>query len=233
MFGFGNMMKEFEDDPFFGDMPSGFGRSGFPSLMGSNSNAKNNDRMEVGNPFQMFGNFEKMMKGMETNMGKMRNDPNVHSFSSSSVMTYHNDGKSKPKVYQASSSTRRAPGDIRETHRSLRDSERGIEKMAIGQHIGNKGKTVEKRRTNGKQIEERREYHQMDEEHLPAFEEEWKRKTSSFKNLGFDYKDHRSVGQNKQRQRGLPQPERSHNHEKQVRISDERPTGPGRRGRGY
>ena len=45
-------------------------------------------------------------------------------------------------------------------------------------------------------------------EHLPAFEEEWKRKTSSFKNLGFDYKDHRSVGQNKQRQRGLPQPER-------------------------
>jgi len=180
MFGFGNMMKEFEDDPFFGDVPSTFGRSGFPSLMGPDSNNKANAGGKGSHPFDsMFGNFGKMMQDMEANMGKMRNDPNVHSFSSSSVMTYQNDGKSKPKVYQATSSTRRAPGDVRETRRAVRDSERGIEKMAIGHHIGSKGKVVEKRRTNGKHIEERQEYHHMDEEQLPAFEEEWKRKTSS------------------------------------------------------
>merc|ERR1711881_531040 len=116
--------------------------------MDSDSSSKKIERGGGGqDPFQsMFGNIGKMMKDMESSMGKMKNDPNVHTFSSSSVMSYQNDGKSKPKIYQASPSSRKAPGDIRETRRSVRDSERGIEKMAIGHHIGSKGRVVEKRR---------------------------------------------------------------------------------------
>lgn len=39
-------------------------------------------------------------------------DSNSHSFSSSSVMTYSKVGNEPPKVFQASSSTRRAPGGV-------------------------------------------------------------------------------------------------------------------------
>lgn len=39
-------------------------------------------------------------------------DPNGHSFSSSSVMTYSKVGDEPPKVFQASTQTRRAPGGV-------------------------------------------------------------------------------------------------------------------------
>ena len=42
-------------------------------------------------------------------------DPNVHSYSSSSVMTFSSDGGGgRPRVYQASSSTRAGPGGVSE-----------------------------------------------------------------------------------------------------------------------
>ena len=40
-------------------------------------------------------------------------NPTAHSFSSSSVMTYSKVGDEPPKVFQASSQTRRAPGGVR------------------------------------------------------------------------------------------------------------------------
>ena len=39
-------------------------------------------------------------------------DPNGHSFTSSSVMTYSKVGDEPPKVFQASTQTRRAPGGV-------------------------------------------------------------------------------------------------------------------------
>lgn len=39
-------------------------------------------------------------------------DPNGHSFCSSSVMTYSKVGDEPPKVFQASTQTRRAPGGV-------------------------------------------------------------------------------------------------------------------------
>ena len=43
------------------------------------------------------------------------NDPNAHTFSSSSVMHYSSSGgeSGQPKVYHATSSTRQAPGGVR------------------------------------------------------------------------------------------------------------------------
>ena len=37
---------------------------------------------------------------------------NMHSYSSSTVMSYTNDGRGQPKVYQATTSTRQAPGGV-------------------------------------------------------------------------------------------------------------------------
>ena len=46
-------------------------------------------------------------------MHRMRSDPNAEVFSSSSVMTYSSTGDgSRPKIYQATTSTRRAPGQV-------------------------------------------------------------------------------------------------------------------------
>ena len=66
-------------------------------------------------------------------------NPNGYSFSSSKVMTYSNDGRGDPKFFEASSSTRTAPGGVKETQRTLRDSESGIHKMAVGHHLGKYG----------------------------------------------------------------------------------------------
>ena len=46
------------------------------------------------------------------------NDPNAHTFSSSSVMHYSSNGGQggQPKVYHASTSTRQAPGGVRPSH---------------------------------------------------------------------------------------------------------------------
>jgi len=44
----------------------------------------------------------------------MSNNPNCHSFTSSSVMTYTTDETGRPQIYQASSSTRTAPGGVSE-----------------------------------------------------------------------------------------------------------------------
>ena len=42
----------------------------------------------------------------------MSNNPNAYSYSSSSVMSYSSDGRSEPKYFQASKSTKRAPGGV-------------------------------------------------------------------------------------------------------------------------
>lgn len=47
-------------------------------------------------------------------------------------------------MYQSSSSTRTAPGGIRETKKAVADSRSGTKKMAIGHHIGERGHIIER-----------------------------------------------------------------------------------------
>ena len=48
------------------------------------------------------------------------------------------------QVYQASTTTRTAPGGVREVQRSVSDSRSGVRKMAVGRHLGERGHVVEK-----------------------------------------------------------------------------------------
>uniref|UniRef100_A0A2K5YDT8 Myeloid leukemia factor 1 n=1 Tax=Mandrillus leucophaeus TaxID=9568 RepID=A0A2K5YDT8_MANLE len=59
---------------------------------------------------QMVSNMRNYMQKLERNFGQLSLDPNGHSFCSSSVMTYSKIGDEPPKVFQASTQTRRAPG---------------------------------------------------------------------------------------------------------------------------
>ncbi len=47
-------------------------------------------------------------------------------------------------MYQASTTTRTAPGGVREVQRSVSDSRSGVRKMAVGRHLGERGHVVEK-----------------------------------------------------------------------------------------
>jgi len=171
--------KSFEEDPFFSGMPS------FP-LSISDGTTGGKQRHQGKDPFSdMFKGIEDMQSNMLKSFqmfdkhGSGNPGAGGHSYHSSSIMTYSNDGKSKPKYYQATSSSRTAPGQIKETRRSVRDSERELEKMAIGHHMGEKAKIMEKRRTRGVEEEECNYIH-MDEDESPAFEKEWQRRASQF-----------------------------------------------------
>ncbi|XP_049582712.1 myeloid leukemia factor 1 isoform X1 [Syngnathus scovelli] len=141
------------------------------------------------NPFNMFDsmmtNVRSSMDGMFRNFENMSIDPNAHLFSSSSVMTYSKVGNEPPKVFQASSSTRQAPGGVKETVKAVRDSESGLEKMAIGHHIKDRGHVVEKKRnkkTGDKEFLQ--DFQNLDESEAQSFDEEWQKEFSKFRPSG-------------------------------------------------
>ncbi|XP_041850609.1 myeloid leukemia factor 1 [Melanotaenia boesemani] len=144
----------------------------------------NNTMME--NPFSMFDNMmvnmRNRMEDMHRNFGNMPKDANTHSFSSSSVMTYSKAGNEPPKVYQATSSTIRAPGGIKETRQAVKDSESGLHEMKIGHHIQDRGHVVEKKYNNKTGEKEfNQDFQNMDEAEAQSFDDEWQEKVSQFK----------------------------------------------------
>ncbi|KAG8445248.1 hypothetical protein GDO86_010142 [Hymenochirus boettgeri] len=130
----------------------------------------------------MMANMRNRMTDMRRNFEGLSESPNVHSFSSSSVMTYSKKGDEPAKVFQATSQTRRAPGGIKETKKAVRDSESGLEKMAIGHHIKDRGHIIQKSKNNKTGDQElNQEFLNLDESEGPSFDHEWQSKTSKFR----------------------------------------------------
>ncbi|XP_053728011.1 myeloid leukemia factor 1 [Synchiropus splendidus] len=206
-----NILRDFDEDPFFSDpfrahgehmrqvmrsFSEPFGRPFMPSIMDGRSHdaagqtssspaLRNDNRDMTTNPFgmvdHMMANMRSRMDEMHRSFGNMSADPNTHSFSSSSVMTYSKVGNDPPKVFQASSSTRCAPGGIKETRRTLKDSDSGLEKMSIGHHIKDRGHVVERksnRKTGEKELIQ--DFQNMDESEARAFDEEWQQSLSNY-----------------------------------------------------
>ncbi|XP_017270952.1 myeloid leukemia factor 2 [Kryptolebias marmoratus] len=170
--------------------------------------------MGMGGGFMdMFG----MMGEMMGNMERMTGTPNCQTFSSSTVISYSSSDSGAPKVYQQTSETRTGPGGIRETRQSMRDSESGFERLAIGHHIRDRAHIMERsrnRRTGDR--EERQDFINLDESEAAAFDEEWRREAGRYvppNARGLDYgQDLHGGGQ----QLALPAPPSStppHRHE--------------------
>lgn len=98
----------------------------------------------------------------------MAQSGNCHSFTSKSVMTFAGNGQ--PQVYQATMSTRTAPGGVKETKTTVCDSRTGTKKMAIEHHIGDRAHILEREHNlhSGEQ-EERQEFINLDEGFLHKF----------------------------------------------------------------
>ncbi|XP_062988110.1 myeloid leukemia factor 1 isoform X2 [Elgaria multicarinata webbii] len=165
----------------FGGMATSFPLMPFGSFGGMN--------MDFRDPFsamdRMMSNMRNSMVELQRNFDKMAFDPNAHSFSSSSVMTYSKKGDEPPKVFQASAQTRVAPGGIKETRKAVKDSESGMEKMSIGHHIQDRAHVVQKAKNNKTGDEElNQEFVNLDEAEAHAFDEQWQKEILRFKPSG-------------------------------------------------
>lgn len=107
---------------------------GFPlDLFGSRRPASSNALMiPSGIPgfndfFSDFGSPFAMMERMMRDAPHNPNEP-IQSFTSTTVMSF-NGPNGQPKIYQESTARRYGPGGIEETRQTVRDSERGINKV--------------------------------------------------------------------------------------------------------
>ncbi|XP_063349407.1 myeloid leukemia factor 1 isoform X3 [Pelmatolapia mariae] len=186
---FNSSLREFDEDPFVSDpfrahrehmrqmmrsFSEPFGGALMPSLM----DGRNRGHEMIEHPSSSHPLRNEHRENMSA-------DSNTHSFSSSSVMTYSKVGNEPPKVYQATASTRCAPGGIKETRQAIRDSESGLEKMKIGHHIQDRGHVVEKKynkKTGEKEFNQ--DFQNMDESEAQSFDDEWQQEVSKFQQTG-------------------------------------------------
>ncbi|XP_059711847.1 myeloid leukemia factor 1 isoform X2 [Haemorhous mexicanus] len=136
-----------------------------------------------------FSAMDRMMSNMRNNMLEMHRkfddlsiQPEGHSFSSSSMMTYSRVGDEPPKVFQATAQTRTAPGGVKETRKALKDSESGLEKISVGHHIQDRAHVI-RRSKNAKTGDEEmnQEFINLDESEAGTFDEEWQREIMKFR----------------------------------------------------
>ncbi|XP_064610629.1 myeloid leukemia factor 2-like isoform X2 [Liolophura sinensis] len=160
---------------------------------------RNNQLQPFGMFDSMFGNMFKNMRNMMADVQRgfvdVQNNPDSHCYTQSSFVSYSQSGNGAPKVYQASTSTRNQPGGIKETHRTLRDSESGVEKMSIGRHIQDRAYVMERSRNRKTGEEEQNQnFVNMDEGEAQSFDQEWREKTShvSRGSRGVDHRSRRS-----------------------------------------
>ncbi|XP_062438483.1 myeloid leukemia factor 1 isoform X4 [Rhea pennata] len=131
---------------------------------------------------RMMSNMRNSMLEMQRKFDDLSVRPDAHTFSSSSVMTYSKIGDEPPKVFQASAQTRTAPGGVKETRRALKDSESGLEKMAIGHHIHDRAHVIQKSKNKKTGDEElNQEFINLDESEAQTFDEEWQKEIMKFK----------------------------------------------------
>nr|XP_055177327.1 myeloid leukemia factor 1 isoform X1 [Nyctereutes procyonoides] len=209
---FGMLSSSFEDDPFFSDsfiahresmrqmmrsFSEPFGRD-LLSISDGRRRAHNRMRHDDGEsslarsdvgPFQaldrMTANLRRGALELQRTLGHLTLDPNGHSFSASSVMTYSKVGDEPPKVFQASTQTRRAPGGIKETRKALRDSDSGLEKMSVGHHLHDRAHVIKKSKNNKTGDEEvNQEFINMNECDAHAFDNEWQNEILKYKPVG-------------------------------------------------
>ncbi|XP_077635555.1 myeloid leukemia factor 1 isoform X4 [Crocuta crocuta] len=211
---FGMLSSSFEDDPFFSDSFIAH-RENMRQMMRSFSEPFGRDLLSISDGRGRAHNQMRHDDGGNSLTGHLSVDPNGHSFSSSSIMTYSKVGDEPPKVFQASTQTRRAPGGIKETRRALRDSDSGLEKMAVGHHLHDRAHVIKKSKNNKTGDEEvNQEFINMSESDAHAFDDEWQNEILKYKPVGqwrnVENPRMRSVGHESSGSRELKRREKSH-----------------------
>jgi len=181
-----SIMNSFMRDPFADMMGGPMGGLGMlappPMATGRQGDHRQMALARHGGHQDAYGGLGMMPMGFP-NMGNLfqpmtQNPGNCSVFSSSTIMTMTQGPDGRPQVYQASTSTRQAPGGIKETKKTVADSRTGLKKMAIGHHIGERAHVIEREQNvySGEK-EERQELINLDEDEADDFNREWERRT--------------------------------------------------------
>lgn len=137
-------------------------------------------RANIHNALMPFGfpNINNMNRLLGGSLDSLGGDG--HSYSSSTVVSMTAGPDGRQQVYKATSSTRTAPGGIRETQKTVSDSMTGTKKMSIGHHIGERAHVVEREKNvyTGNE-EERQDFINLEEDDADDFNREWVTKTRS------------------------------------------------------
>lgn len=109
----------------------------------------------------------------------MSSSPGSSGYYSSSVTSVNVGPDGRPQVYQQSSSEMYAPGGVRETRQSVRDSRTGHQAMSIGHHIQDRGHIMaQTRNAYSGEREENQEFINLEEEEGETFENEFRNRWS-------------------------------------------------------
>ncbi|NXW81328.1 MLF1 factor, partial [Hirundo rustica] len=183
------VMRSFSEplarDPFL-SLPEGRARADGRARQDSQVAPRGARRVNFGDPFsamdRMMSNMRNSMLEMQRKFDDLSIQPEGHTFSSSSMMTYSKMGDEPPKVFQASTQTRTAPGGVKETRKALKDSESGLEKIAIGHHIQDRAHVIKKSK-NAKTGDEEmnQEFINLDESEADTFDQEWQKEIMKFR----------------------------------------------------
>jgi len=176
----------------FNEMDDMFGR--MDRMMASMMTNMNDMIAPFGSPFPMISAFNPPMDPMSRLMSSNALFPmSSMSFSqhmspqssyystSSSVMSMTTDMSGRPQIYESSHSSHSGPGGVRETRSSVRDSRTGLQKMAIGHHIQDRGHVMERARNCYSGEEElNNEYINIEEEEAPEFNQEFRQRIGGY-----------------------------------------------------
>ncbi|XP_072400386.1 myeloid leukemia factor isoform X3 [Diabrotica undecimpunctata] len=192
---FGPLMGDMEDDPFFGchmrhmrqmsNMMNSLFSDPFsmlrPPMLGYDDfenralTSRHNMHNSLMSPFSMpiMPNFNRLLSG---SLDSMANTGNYHSSSTVISMTSGPDGRQQ--LYKATSSTRVAPGGVKETQKTVTDSMTGTKKMSIGHHIGERAHIIEKEQNmhTGERVESE-DLINIEDDEKEEFNNEWESKT--------------------------------------------------------
>ncbi|XP_039953272.1 myeloid leukemia factor isoform X1 [Bactrocera tryoni] len=189
---FGSLMGDFDDDLFMGNhmnamnmqmrsmnrLMNSFMPDPFNMLAPFDPGFQQNALMErsnqhVANPMGGLFGFP-AMPNINRLLSADIGSPNGASYCSSSVITMSSGPDGRPQIYQATTSTKTGPGGIRETRKTVEDSRRGMKKMAIGHHIGERAHIIEKEQDlRSGQLEERQEFINLEEDDAEDFDREF------------------------------------------------------------
>lgn len=141
------------------------------------------------------------MGSLARQIDEMAQSGDGYSFSSQQVYSYRNDGSGEPQEFQATASTAKGPGGIKETKKGYKDSTTKTQKMQYGRHIGDRA-TIQERSQVRDQREEKKDYIGLTEDQAPEFDREWGTKASGLYRPSF-------ANAQPARNRGIERPGRS------------------------
>lgn len=155
----------------------------------------------------------------------MSASPGSSGYYSSSVTTMSTGPDGRPQVYQQSSSESYAPGGVRETRESVRDSRTGRQEMAIGHHIRDRGHVMKQaRNTYSGEREENEEFINLEEDESEAFENDFRNHFTSGRRHRHDAIDgHRRHHRSSRDQLALPAPRQTSDPEPIIEFPPDSP----------